>query len=43
MPLITLETNHSGAFDSPDYLCPWGCTRDNYTSFFCCKLKENEN
>ena len=30
--MITLNTNHPIAYDSPDHICPWGTKRDNFTS-----------
>jgi len=30
--MITLETEHPVAIESPDHLCPHGCIRDNYPS-----------
>ena len=30
--MITLNTNHPVAYDSPDHICPWGTKRDNFTS-----------
>lgn len=30
--VITLETNHPIAFESPDHLIPWGTSRDNSTN-----------
>ena len=30
--MITLETNHPVAIESPDHIFPWGTMRDNSTN-----------